>query len=114
MTGPDYVTGLVRTTGVETAGGWSQLKFIPRSTFQLNAAFGLDDAFASNFDAFNFSPAAKALIASTRNSSIVANLIYRPKSYLILSPEYRRIKTWPYTGSANTANIFTITAGYEF
>ena len=99
---------------VETAGGWSQLKFIPSSTFQLNAAYGLDDAFASNFDQFNFSPATEAAISSTRNSSVVANLIYRPKTYLILSPEYRRIKTWPYTGPANTANIFTITAGYEF
>ena len=114
LTGPDYLTGLTRTTGVETAGGWSQLKFIPSPTFQLNAAYGLDDAFASNFEAFNFSAATEAAISSTRNSSVVANLIYRPKSYLILSPEYRRIKTWPYTGSPNTANIFTITAGYEF
>jgi uncharacterized coiled-coil protein SlyX len=114
LTGPDYVTGLTRTTGVETAGGWSQLKFIPNSTFQLNSAFGLDDAFASNFDQFNFSAAIEAMISSTRNSSVVANLIYRPKTYLILSPEYRRIKTWPYIGAANTANIFTITAGYEF
>jgi uncharacterized coiled-coil protein SlyX len=114
LTGPDYLTGLTRTTGVETAGGWSQLKFIPSSTFQFNAAYGLDDAFASNFEAFNFSAPTEAAISSTRNSSIVANLIYRPKTYLILSPEYRRIKTWPYTGPANTANIFTITAGYEF
>jgi uncharacterized coiled-coil protein SlyX len=114
LTGPDLVTGITRTAGVETAGGWSQLKFIPNSTFQLNAAFGLDDAFASNFDQFNFSAATEAAISSTRNSSVVANLIYRPKTYLILSPEYRRIKTWPYTGPANTANIFTITAGYEF
>jgi uncharacterized coiled-coil protein SlyX len=114
LTGPDSVTGITRTIGVETAGGWSQLKFIPSSTFQLNAAFGLDDAFSSNFDQFNFSAATEAAISSTRNSSVVANLIYRPKTYLILSPEYRRIKTWPYTGPANTANIFTITAGYEF
>ena len=114
LTGPDSVTGITRTTGVETAGGWSQLKFIPNSTFQLNAAFGLDDAFSSNFDGFNFSAPTEATISSTRNSSVVANLIYRPKTYLILSPEYRRIRTWPYTGPANIANIFTITAGYEF
>jgi hypothetical protein len=114
LTGPDSVTGLTRTTGVETAGGWSQLKFIPSSTFQLNAAYGLDDAFSSNFDGFTFPTTSDTLMMNTRNSSVVANLIYRPKSYLILSPEYRRIKTWPYTGSANTANIFTITAGYEF
>ena len=114
FTGTDSVTGLTRTTGVETAGGWSQLKFIPSSTFQINVAFGLDDAFASNFDGFNFSAAHRSTQLNTRNSSVVANLIYRPKSYLILSPEYRRIQTWPYNGSANIANIFTITAGYEF
>jgi uncharacterized coiled-coil protein SlyX len=114
LTGPDSVTGVTRTNGVDTAGGWSQLKFIPSSTFQLNAAFGLDDAFSSSFDNFNFSAATQATISSTRNRSVVANLIYRPKTYLILSPEYRRIRTWPYAGPANTANIFTITAGYEF
>jgi hypothetical protein len=114
VTGPDSVTGLTRTAGVETAGGWSQLKFIPSTTFELNAAYGLDDAFGSSFDNFNFSAAAQATISNTRNSSFVANLIYRPKTYLILSPEYRRIRTWPYSGTANTANIFTITAGYEF
>jgi hypothetical protein len=76
-------------------------------------AFGVDDAFTSNFD--GFSPSA---ISSTppnaRNRSVLGNLIYRPKSYLILSPEYRRIQTWPYNGSPNIANIFTMTAGFEF
>ena len=56
FTGIDSVTGLSRTTGVETAGGWSQLKFIPSSTLQVNAAFGMDDAFTSNFDGFNLPP----------------------------------------------------------
>jgi hypothetical protein len=113
FTGIDSVTGLNRTTGVETAGGWSQLKFIPSSTFQVNAAFGLDNAFASNFEGFNLSTTPSTQL-NTRNSSVVGNVIYRPKSYLILSPEYRRIQTWPYEGSANIANVFTITAGYEF
>src|SRR5580704_11744 len=113
FTGTDSVTGLSRTTGVETAGGWSQFKFIPSSTFQVNAAFGLDNAFSSNFEGFNLSTTPSTQL-NTRNSSVVGNLIYRPKSYLILSPEYRRIQTWPYEGSANIANVFTITAGYEF
>jgi hypothetical protein len=42
------------------------------------------------------------------------NLIFRPKTYLILSPEYRRIWTWPIHGSASTADIFTLSAGYQF
>ena len=110
FTAIDSATGLNRTTGVATAGGWSQLKFGLSSTFQANAAFGLDDAFSSNFDGFNL----PTTLPTTRNTSVVGNLIYRPKSYLILSPEYRHIRTWPYNGSAYVANIFTITAGYEF
>jgi hypothetical protein len=113
FTGTDAVTGLARTTGVATAGGWSQLKFISSSTLQANAAFGLDDAFSNNFDGFNL-PATSVSPLNARNRSVLGNLIYRPKSYLILSPEYRRIKTWPYNGAPNIANIFTITAGFEF
>jgi hypothetical protein len=113
FTGTDAVTGLTRTTGVATAGGWSQLKFIASSTLQANVAFGLDDAFSSNFDGFNLS-ATSGTPLNARNHSVLGNLIYRPKSYLILSPEYRRIQTWPYNGAPNIANIFTITAGFEF
>jgi hypothetical protein len=114
FTGIDSTTGLSRTTGVATAGGWSQLKFIPSSTFQLNAAFGLDDAFTSNFDGFNLPVTPDMPPLNVKNSSVVGNVIYRPKSYLIFSPEYRRIQTWPYSGSASVANVFTLTAGYEF
>jgi hypothetical protein len=113
FTGTDSTTGLSRTTGVATAGGWGQLKFIPSSTLQANIAFGMDDAFTSNFDGFNLPPETETQL-NAKNSSIIGNLIYRPKSYLILSPEYRRIQTWPYNGSASIANIFTITAGYQF
>ncbi len=113
FTGIDSTTGLSRTNGVATAGGWSQLKFIPGSTLQANVAFGMDDAFTSNFDGFNLPPDTETQLNS-KNRSFVGNLIYRPKSYLILSPEYRRVQTWPYEGSASVANIFTITAGYQF
>jgi TolA-binding protein len=110
FTAIDSSTGLSRTTGVATAGGWTQLKFGLSSTFQANAAFGLDDAFGSNFDGFHL----PTTLPTARNSSFVGNFIYRPKSYLILSPEYRHIRTWPYVGSPFVADIFTITAGYEF
>ena len=113
FTGTDAVTGLPRSTGIATAGGWSQLKFLASSTLQANVAFGFDDAFAANFDGFTLS-ANSGTPLNARNRSVLGNLIYRPKSYLILSPEYRRIQTWPYHGSTSIANIFTITAGFEF
>jgi hypothetical protein len=45
---------------------------------------------------------------------VFGNVIFRPKTYLILSPEYRRIWTWPIYGTVNTADIFTLSAGYQF
>ncbi len=95
FTGTDSATGLTRTTGVATAGGWSQLNFSLNSTLQANAAFGLDDAFSSNFDGFNLAETTNTTL-NTRNRSVVANVIYRPKTYLIFSPEYRHLQTWPY------------------
>jgi len=49
-----------------------------------------------------------------RNKMVVGNLIFRPKTYIILSPEYRRIWTWPINGPAATLDIFTLSAGYQF
>jgi hypothetical protein len=114
LTGTDVITGLTRTQGVDAVGGWSQMKVRVGSTMEANAAFGLDDALGSNFDGLILSPSTNPLQMNARNSSVIGNFVFRPKTYLILSPEYRRIQSWLYSGPANTANIFTITAGYQF
>jgi hypothetical protein len=114
LTGTDSITGLTRRSGVDTVGGWSQLKLRISPTIEANAAFGLDDALSSNFDGLNLSSSTNPLEFNARNSSVIGNLIFRPKTYLILSPEYRRIQSWLYSGPASIANIFTITAGYQF
>ena len=114
LTGMDAVSGLTRSTGVDTAGGWSQLKFRLNPTFEANGSFGLDDAFGSNFEGLVFRADTNPLALNTRNQTLVGNLIYRPKTYLILSPEYRHIQTWQYSGPGNVANIFTVTAGFQF
>jgi len=115
LTGIDPSTGLSRTIGVDAAGGWTQLKFILNSRMEANAAFGLDDAFSSNFEKVTIPAAAVWPIPVARNNSVMGNFIYRPMSSLIFSPEYRRILTWNYYGgSPYVANIFTISAGYRF
>jgi hypothetical protein len=42
------------------------------------------------------------------------NIIFSPKTYLILSPEFRRIWTWPINAPASTANVFTLSFGLRF
>jgi hypothetical protein len=114
LSGVDPITGQYRTIGVETAGGWTQLKFNGDRRIEANAMFGLDDAFASNYDQVVLPASSSFLTLTTRNSTLTGNLIFRPLSSLIFSPEYRRIMTWQYNGAAYTANIFTLSAGYKF
>ena len=114
LTGADVVTGLARTIGVDAVGGWSQLKVRLNSTLETNAMFGLDNALSRNFDGLILSSSSNPRQFYARNNTIAGNLIFRPKTYLIFSPEYRRILSWRYTGPANIANVFTLTAGYQF
>jgi hypothetical protein len=107
-------TGLPQINGVETVGGWSQLKVRFSPTLETNAAFGLDDALSGNFYGIIPAPGTSPTQQYARNSSVMANIIFRPKTYLIFSPEYRHLLTWPYAGSANVANVFTLSAGYQF
>jgi hypothetical protein len=113
LTGTDAVTGLSRSSGVDVVGGWVQMKVHFSRTIEANAAWGLDDALSSSFNGLIFS-STNPLELNARNSAVFGNFVFRPKTYLILSPEYRRIQSWLYSGSASTANIFTITAGYQF
>jgi|GEM_PF-871597 len=114
LTGKDAVTGFAITRGVDAAGGWSQLKLRFSPTIEANAMFGLDNAFSSNFEGIVLSPSPNPFQVYARNSTVGGDLIFRPRTYLILSPEYRRILSRRYTGTDNVANIFTITAGYQF
>ena len=77
-------------------------------------SIGLDDGFAKDFHALVLSPTASATQLRARNKMVVGNLIFRPKTYIILSPEYRRIWTWPITGTATTLDVFTLSAGFQF
>lgn len=114
LTGQDAATGLTLTRGVDAIGGWSQLKVRLTPTLEANAMFGLDNAFSSNFDGLILSPSQNPLQLYARNSTVAGNLIFRPKTYLIFSPEYRHIQSWRYTGPSNIANVYTFTAGYQF
>ena len=114
LTGIDPRTGLSRTNGVDAAGGWSQFKWLFLSSAEANLSFGLDDAFAGNFRRLQLTPSDDPLQFYARNSAIVGNVIFHPRTYLILSPEYRRIHSAQYSGEAYDANIFTLSAGYCF
>jgi hypothetical protein len=107
-------TGLNAYRGLNAIGGWTQLKARFTQSLEANASVGLDNGYAQDFHEFIFPATVTPTQMRARNKMVFGNLIFRPKTYLILSPEYRRIWTWPINGAVNTADIFTLSAGYQF
>jgi hypothetical protein len=99
--------------GLDSAGGWSQLKFQLTPKLELNGVFAEDNAFASDVrgfatDANNFGP------ILGRNRGALGNLIYRPRSDLLLSAEFRRLHTFPVYDSPSVTNQVNLAMGILF
>jgi hypothetical protein len=92
---------------LNTVGGWAQLKYRANSTLEFNFAFGQDNPFAADIRAFN-EPQSYGDPTLTRNQGVFGNVIYRPRSDLLFSLEYRRMKTfsiYDYSASAGQVNL---------
>jgi hypothetical protein len=99
--------------GLDSMGGWVQLKFKPKANFEVNFAYGMDNPFASELRAF---PASEIFYGSSlsRNQSPFVNFIYRVRSDVLFSVEYKRLQTYTLDSSANTANQIGVSMGYLF
>ncbi len=99
---------------LDAEGGWLQWSYRLSSKASTNASIGQDSA--SGNELRNSVPlsGASPVFFYARNRSIVGNLIFRPWSSIIFSPEYRRLQSWPIFGRVNPANIYTLTFGYQF
>ncbi len=99
--------------GLDSTGGWVQLKFKPKANFEVNFAYGMDNPFASELRAF---PASGIFYGSalSRNQSPFVNFIYRARSDVLFSVEYKRLQTYTLDSSANTANQIGVSMGYLF
>ena len=109
----DPRSGLPEIGGLDSTGGWTQWKWRISQTVQLNAVAGGDSGYARELREsvpINYNP----LDYDARNRTVMVNFIYRPWSSFILSPEFRRISSWPIVGYAHTANVYTLSAGYNF
>jgi hypothetical protein len=114
VAGSSPVSGLPVLQGLNAAGGWAQFKTRFTEELESNAAMGLDDGFSRDFHAVVLPATATPAQLRARNRMFVGNLVYRPKTYIILSPEYRRIWSWPIATSVNTLNVYTLSVGFEF
>jgi hypothetical protein len=116
----DIVVGTSATTGanalqeLNAIGGWTEFKTHFTPSLETNLSIGQDSGFARDFHGLVLSPTAGPTQLRARNRMFVANLIFRPKTYIILSPEYRRIWSWPITGAGSTLDVYTLSVGYQF
>jgi hypothetical protein len=99
--------------GLNSAGGWAQLKFRPLERLQFNGAFGEDNSFASDIRYFEY-PESYNNPTIARNQSGLVNVIYYPRSDLLLSLEYRRIWTYELDKSPYQAGQINLGVGLLF
>jgi len=78
--------------GLNTVGGWTQLKYRLTSKLEFNWAFGMDNPYAKDLDYFPYAYSYGDATLS-RNRAGFGNVIYRPRSDLLFSAEYRQIET---------------------
>jgi len=99
--------------GLDSVGGWMQLKFRPMPKFEINGAFGEDNPLADELREYSSNPSYLGFLIS-KNLSPFVNFIYEPRSNVVFSTEYRRLKTYILDSDPRTANLITISLGYIF
>jgi hypothetical protein len=97
----------------DDAGGWAQLKEKLSQRLELNAAFGLDNVFASQLRPYAV-PGGTSYQNLARNRTYTGNVIYSPSAYLLFSLEYRHLGSSPIIGSPVGSNVIGLAAGYRF
>lgn len=99
--------------GLDSAGGWSQLKVQLTPKIELNGVFAEDDAFATDVRGFA-SDANNFGTILGRNRGQLGNIIYRPRSDLLLAVEFRRLHSFPIYSSASSTNQMNLAMGILF
>ncbi len=99
---------------VNSVGGWAQLKYQPMPKLEFNVAFGQDNPFAADIRAFGDQTESYADPDVTRNRAAFGNVIYRPRSDLLLSLEYRRIRTFSIYNDSYAVGQLNLAMGILF
>ena len=111
--------GLLTDPNTEVAplnavGGWAQLKFRATPKLEFNAAFGQDSPFAADIRYFGGQAMSYAPAYLTANRSAFGNVIYRPRSDLLFSMEYRRLRTFTIYDNSYEAGQVNLSMGVLF
>lgn len=112
----DYVSNTAEhyLNGLNASGGWIQAKVPFTQTFEANVSAGIDNAYASDLRDSDQAAAQGWYAGLARNGTLIANVVYRPRSYLLLSTEFRQIDSKWVFGQNYQDRVFGIATGYIF
>jgi hypothetical protein len=115
--GQTYSYQYVSAPGVAAIGmigGWSQVKYRLNSRHEFTAGVGTGNWNSGYLRYQVVENPSLSSILFPRNEMFFANYIYRPRSDLVFSGEYRRLRTYPTSGAAAIAGQFGLAAGFLF
>jgi hypothetical protein len=99
--------------GLDSLGGWTQLKFKATEKLEFNAAGGEENPLAHELRNFSLTQGYSGAFLD-RNRSSFGNVIYRPRSDLLFSVEYRRLRSFAINGTSENANHINTSMGITF
>jgi len=94
-------------------GGWAELKEEFNQRLELNAAVGLDNAFAGELRPYAVS-GGNYYLNLARNRTATGNVILKPSAYLLFSLEYRRIQSYSVLDRQWSSDVIGLAAGFKF
>ena len=109
----DPTLASTQVQALDSIGGWAQLKYRPANKWEFNAAFGMENPYASDLEYFQY-PVSYGDPTLARNKGSFGNMIYRPRSDLLFSAEYRRLTTYTISNGANSAGQLNLMMGVLF
>ena len=99
--------------GLDSIGGWSQLKLRANAKLEFNAGYGLDNPTAEEAKLFVAGQAFTGP-AMTENRGALVNFIYRPRSNLLFSTEYRHFRTTYFDDNTYSSDHVNLMMGILF
>jgi len=99
---------------LNSVGGWAQLKYQPMAKLEFNAAFGQANPFAAAVRFVGGETQSYAVSCCARHREAFGNVIYRPRSDLLLSLEYRRLRSFTIYDNSYEGGQLNLSMGILF
>jgi hypothetical protein len=108
----DIVTAPVLAS-LRSIGGWSQFKYKVNSRSEFNVAAGTGGRTSARLRAASVTDSFLTTVPA-RNQMLFANYIFKPRSNIVLSLEYRRLRTYGILNVPSVATQLGLAIGYIF